>query len=242
MAFPHLHWHKLGGDDRSVEGLNSRGRYSSSSLFTSRSKIQLVSLLFAETVFISSDKMARNPPNKPSKHRHNPKTPTSSGTRQRPGSEKNASSKWLSEVAPRTATPLSVPEQQRETTLRPLSNGSPQLASSNSTPSNSERTQIPPIPRPPESENRRRCLEPLNLGPSLQADSLLDERRAANVIDDHFMARMEVFFEQQQKFNERLEQRVTEHLRNERENLATRAPMKKRLPKELSVSCITVLF
>ena len=158
--------------------------------------------------------MGRNPPNKPSKHRHNPKTLTSSGTNQRPGSEKNT-------VALQTAMPLSVPDQQRETTLRPLSNGPPLLASSNSMPSNSERPQIPQIPRPPESENRRRCLEPLNLDPSLQADSLLGERRAANVIDDHFMARMKVFFEQQQKFNERLEQRVTKHLKNERENLAT---------------------
>ena len=51
----------------------------------------------------------------------------------------------------------------------------------------------------------------------------------------------EVFFEQQQKFNEPLEQRVTEHLKNEWKNLATQAPMK-RLPKELSVSCIPVLF
>ncbi|XP_068730553.1 uncharacterized protein [Montipora capricornis] len=50
------------------------------------------------------------------------------------------------------------------------------------------------------------------------------------------MARMEAFFEQQQQFNERLEQRVTEHLTNERENSTTRARMKKRLPKELSGS------
>ena len=50
-----------------------------------------------------------------------------------------------------------------------------------------------------------------------------------------------VFFEQQQKFNEPLEQWVTEHLKNEWKNLATQAPMK-RLPKELSVSCIPVLF
>ena len=239
MDFPHLHWRKLWSDDRFIEGLNSRGRHTSSSLFISLSKIQFDSLLFAETAYVSSNKMARNPPNKPSKHRQNPKTPTSSDTRQRPGI-RSVSSQRFSEVALRTATPLSVPDQRREATLRPLSNGS--LSIMNSTPSSSEHPQIPPIPRPTESENRRRCLEPLNLGPSLQADSLQDERRSANLMDDHFMARMEAFFEQQQKFNDRLEQRVTEHLTNERENVTTRAPRKTRLPKELSVSCVHVLF
>ena len=91
--------------------------------------------------------------------------------------------------------------------LRPLSDGS--LSSSNSTPSSSDHSQIPPIPRPPESENGRGCLDPLNLGPSVKADSFLDERRAANLMDDHFMARIEAFFEQQQQFNEHLEQQVS---------------------------------
>ena len=150
------------------------------------------------------------------------------------------------------ATPLSVPDQQRQTPLRPLPNdqlspdSASSLSSSYSTPSSSERPQIPTIPRPPapnaSSENRRRCLEPLNLGSSLHA-GLLDERRAANLIDNHFIARIEAFFENQQKFNERLEKRVTEHLKNERENASKQpTPMKRRLPKELSVSCVHVLF
>lgn len=186
--------------------------------------------------------MARNPPNKPSKHRQNPKTPTSSGNipKQRPG--RVNTSQRLSELAPQTSTPLHIPvpsDQPHERTLS-SSHSAGSLSSSNSTPGSSGRPQIPPIPRPPENENRRRCLEPLNLGPSLQTESMVDGRNAANIENNNFMARIEAFFEQQKKFNERLEQRVTENLTNERENLTT--PLKKRLPKELSVSRVHVPF
>ena len=48
------------------------------------------------------------------------------------------------------------------------------------------------------------------------------------------MTKIEAFYERQNEFNKRLEQRVSEHLTKERED--SRAPRNKRLPKELSVS------
>ena len=182
--------------------------------------------------------MARNPPNKPSKHRQNAKTPNSSGNipKQRSG-RVNTSSQRLSDLAPQTSAPLDIPvpsDQQRETTL----SSSPNLFPANSTPTSSGCLQIPPIPRPPQNENRRRYLEPLNLGPSLQTGSLIDGEHPTNNIDNNFMATIEAFFERQNIFNERLDQRLTDHLSNERGNTSR----KKLLPKELSVSRVHVPF
>ena len=89
------------------------------------------------------------------------------------------------------------------------------------------------IPRPPGRNNTNRCLEQLNL---------VSTRDSVETGD--LLAKLDACFESQRQrqadFNNRMEQRVLEELRKERENEAPLPP--KRLSKELTVSVHVLIW
>ena len=107
------------------------------------------------------------------------------------------------------------------------------LAITSTSPSSSTPVTATLIPRAPGRNYANHCLEELNLA------SMQNSGEAGDLV-----AKLEAFFETQRRsqedFNNRMEQRVLEELRKERENAAPPPP--KRLSKELTVSQLVLVM
>ena len=186
-------------------------------------------------------KMGRVPPNKPSKHRKpsskSKRTPSNQSDHTERTVDRFYSTNSLAESdheeseMDRASTSCSAgtPRENRRNNRdaeSALTIATP-LSIASTSPSNSTPVAATLIPRAPGRNNTNRCLEELNL-PSMQ-----NSGEAGDLV-----AKLEAFFESQRQsqedFNNRMEQRVLEELRKERENAAPPPP--KRLSKELTVS------
>ena len=186
-------------------------------------------------------KMGRVPPNKPSKHRKpnskSKRTPSNQpdNTERTVGRFYSSNSLAESDHEERemgrasTSSSAGTPRENRrdnrdaESTLTVAT----PLPITSTSPSSSTPVAATLIPRAPGRNNTNRCLEELNLA------SMRNSGEAGDLV-----AKLEAFFETQRRsqedFNNRMEQRVLEQLRKERENAAPPPP--KRLSKELTVS------
>ena len=189
--------------------------------------------------------MARLPPNKASKHRKqnsksNRTSSNKSGNTERPVG-RFYSSNSLAESgreeremdrASRSSTGGMIGENGYDNSDAESTLATPPPSISTS-PSSSTPVAATLIPRPPGRNNTNRCLEQLNLV------STRDTGKTGNNL-----AKLDAFFESQRQrqvhFNNRMEQRVMEELRKERENEAPLPP--KRLSKELTVSVPVLIW
>lgn len=201
--------------------------------------------------------MARLPPNQPSRHRsrgRSSRAANRSGNLASESSTANSISRstCYSSAAQRADTLAALTEDSGSSTSNFIEDSGSSMptttpgllvestrasctsrsgASVVSTPTSSRSEDDLVVPRPPE--RRSDYLTPLNLSSTINRGG----STSANVtpaFGHDFMAKMEAFFERQKELNDRLEQRVAEHLEKERENL--RPAQSRRLPKGISVS------